>query len=110
MNAKVERTLGAVVRSGRSSAVKSLGTAGVRGEAPHSCRPPSIWARLLLFLIGLWRWTAPMRMPRCRFEPSCSAYAQESIERYGAGRGAWRALRRVVRCNPWNPGGVDPVD
>ncbi|MDQ3931259.1 MAG: membrane protein insertion efficiency factor YidD [Actinomycetota bacterium] len=51
-----------------------------------------------------------MRVPRCRFEPSCSIYARESINRYGAARGVWRAVRRIARCHPWNPGGVDPVD
>lgn len=80
-----------------------------RGQARAPSRQLSAPARLLLFLIGLWRWTAPMRLPRCRFEPSCSVYAQQSIGRYGAARGGWRALRRVTRCHPWNPGGVDPL-
>ncbi len=84
-----------------------LGTA--RDDALHLPQASPL-ARLLLVLIRGWRWTAPMRIPRCRFEPSCSAYALESIRRYGAARGGWRALRRIARCNPWNPGGVDPVD
>lgn len=89
--------------------VESLEMSGVEGEAGGGSRRLSPLARLLLVLIGIWRWTAPMRVPRCRFEPSCSAYASESVRRYGAARGGWRALRRLARCHPWNPGGVDPV-
>jgi len=45
----------------------------------------------------------------CRFSPSCSAYAIESLERYGAWRGGWMALKRIARCHPWGPAGFDPV-
>jgi putative membrane protein insertion efficiency factor len=45
----------------------------------------------------------------CRFSPSCSAFALEALERYGARRGAALAVRRVARCHPWSPGGWDPV-
>lgn len=70
---------------------------------------PGPVARLLLGLISLYRSTAHLRAPRCRFLPTCSAYASESIQVYGAARGSWLAVRRVVRCHPWNPGGADPV-
>lgn len=66
-------------------------------------------AVVLLSLLRLWRWTAPARRGRCRFAPSCSRYAMEAIDRFGALRGGWFTLRRVGRCHPWNPGGVDPV-
>jgi hypothetical protein len=52
---------------------------------------------------------SPALPPRCRFYPTCSAYAAEAVERHGAARGTWLAVRRLVKCAPWHPGGVDPV-
>lgn len=46
---------------------------------------------------------------QCRFTPTCSEFALEALERHGALRGSWLALRRVARCHPWCPGGFDPV-
>ena len=66
--------------------------------------------RALLAAIGFYsRAISPALPPRCRFYPTCSAYAAEAIERHGAGRGSWLALRRLVTCAPWHPGGVDLV-
>lgn len=45
----------------------------------------------------------------CRFYPSCSNYAIEAVHTHGAAKGSWLALRRVCRCHPWHPGGLDPV-
>lgn len=52
---------------------------------------------------------SPAFPPRCRFVPSCSAYAAEAIEVHGAARGSWLAVRRLAKCAPWHPGGVDLV-
>ncbi|MCU0868255.1 MAG: membrane protein insertion efficiency factor YidD [Burkholderiales bacterium] len=66
--------------------------------------------RLLLSLLGAYRWLlSPWIGNQCRFKPSCSHYAMDAIDRHGAGRGGWLALRRVCRCHPWHPGGHDPV-
>ena len=70
----------------------------------------SVPARVLLFVIqGYQRFISPLFGPRCRFHPTCSAYAAEAISVHGAARGTWLGLRRIARCHPWNPGGVDPV-
>ena len=68
-------------------------------------------SRLLLILPirGYQRFISPALPPSCRFTPSCSAYAVEAITRHGALRGSWLAARRLVRCHPFHPGGVDPV-
>lgn len=66
--------------------------------------------RALLAVIGFYsRAVSPALPPRCRFTPTCSAYAAEAIAVHGAGRGSWLALRRLVKCAPWHPGGVDFV-
>ena len=63
----------------------------------------------LLRAISLYQSTAPVRTPRCRYLPTCSQYAAEAIERHGAARGTWLALRRVGRCHPFGSFGFDPV-
>ncbi len=52
---------------------------------------------------------SPITPPACRYTPTCSAYALESLERYGALKGGWMAMRRILRCHPWGGSGYDPV-
>jgi putative membrane protein insertion efficiency factor len=66
--------------------------------------------RLLTLPIRGYRlFISPMTTPRCRFLPTCSEYALEAVERHGAVRGGWLALRRFSRCHRWHPGGIDEV-
>jgi putative membrane protein insertion efficiency factor len=71
---------------------------------------PSALARALLTVLGFYRAAiSPVLAPACRYSPSCSAYAVEAVELYGARRGSWLALRRLLRCHPFHAGGHDPV-
>jgi len=73
---------------------------------PQGLQPKS----LLIGLIRLYQLALrPLIGAHCRFHPHCSAYAIEAISRHGAARGAWLSFTRVLRCNPWHPGGLDPV-
>lgn len=66
--------------------------------------------RAFLSMIWMYRCcVSPWLGPTCRFYPSCSEYARQAIERYGAVQGGWLALKRVLRCHPWHCGGHDPV-
>jgi putative membrane protein insertion efficiency factor len=66
--------------------------------------------RLLIAAIyGYRRWISPLFLPSCRFTPSCSNYAIAAIEQYGPLRGSILAVRRILRCHPFAPGGYDPV-
>jgi putative membrane protein insertion efficiency factor len=56
------------------------------------------------------RFVSPVLGPRCKYHPSCSAYAVEAIRTYGVPRGLVLAAWRLLRCNPWSHGGVDPVE
>ena len=67
-------------------------------------------ARLLVVLIrGYQLAVSPLLPPSCRYTPSCSQFAVEALQRYGALKGGWLAVRRVCRCHPFHPGGYDPV-
>ena len=66
--------------------------------------------RLLLGLIWFYQKAiSPWFPARCRFLPTCSEYAREAVEKYGALKGGWLAVKRILRCNPFNDGGYDPV-
>lgn len=71
---------------------------------------PSPLAWVLLLPVRFYRKVlSPLIPPSCRFYPSCSAYAVESLTRHGALRGVYLTLRRLLKCGPWHPGGLDPV-
>ena len=73
-------------------------------------RPSSPAGRMLVWpIVAYRRWISPALPARCRFYPSCSAYALEAIARHGALRGTFLAVRRLLRCHPFHPGGYDPV-
>jgi putative membrane protein insertion efficiency factor len=64
----------------------------------------------LVGIVRAYQWlVSPLLPPSCRFYPSCSAYAVAALQRHGAAKGSWLAARRVARCHPFHPGGLDPV-
>ena len=65
--------------------------------------------RGVLFLIRVYQATKPLRPNLCRYEPSCSEYAAQCVQKYGVVRGFALGIRRVLRCNPFSPGGYDPA-
>jgi hypothetical protein len=76
----------------------------------------SLPARSLLSLIWLYRHSLSPVLPvvcgpgcGCRFHPTCAAYAADAVRTYGAMRGLWLAVRRLLKCHPWHPGGFDPI-
>ena len=72
--------------------------------------PATHAARMLAApIVAYRRWISPALPARCRFHPSCSAYALEAIARRGVWYGSWLAVRRLLRCHPFHPGGYDPV-
>jgi putative membrane protein insertion efficiency factor len=66
---------------------------------------------VVLQMLRGYKWAiSPLLPPACRFVPTCSEYAQEAVERYGALRGVWMGLMRLLRCHPFSGGGYDPVE
>ncbi|MHB1376884.1 MAG: membrane protein insertion efficiency factor YidD [Candidatus Humimicrobiaceae bacterium] len=64
---------------------------------------------LILIIKGYKKVISPLLPPSCRFYPSCSTYAIQSLEKYGILKGSIKAIYRILRCNPFNKGGYDPV-
>ncbi|HOV63625.1 MAG TPA: membrane protein insertion efficiency factor YidD [Spirochaetia bacterium] len=64
---------------------------------------------LLALIWAYKKFISPLLPPSCRYEPSCSSYAQQAIQKYGPAKGTLLAVRRILRCNPFHPGGYDPV-
>ena len=69
-----------------------------------------ILTKLFIFLIRVYQiCISPLFPPKCRFTPTCSAYALEAIKKYGPGKGLFLAIKRILKCNPFHEGGYDPV-
>lgn len=79
------------------------------GQQMASARRGGVIARVLVAAIRLYQLVPKSPVPRCRFYPSCSRYAAEALMTHGALRGLWLGARRLLRCHPWNPGGIDHV-
>ncbi|MGI6717969.1 MAG: membrane protein insertion efficiency factor YidD [Bacteroidales bacterium] len=70
----------------------------------------SLLAQPFIFLIKLYqKFISPLFPPTCRFTPTCSNYAIEALKKHGIFKGGYLSIRRILRCNPWNKGGDDPV-
>jgi len=67
-----------------------------------------MFQKIILKIIGLYQnLISPNMTKSCRFYPSCSEYAFLAVKKYGALKGSWKGLKRIVRCFPWHPGGID---
>lgn len=65
----------------------------------------------MILIIKLYRkYISPLKNPCCRFYPTCSQYALDAINKYGVLKGSFMSIKRILRCNPFNPGGYDPVE
>ncbi len=102
-----------VVQSARRAAQREPSEAPAGGVSAAAHAPPGI-VRLLRWLVlgsirGYQILVSPFFPSTCRFAPTCSVYAHEAIVRHGILRGVWLALRRILRCHPFHPGGYDPA-
>ena len=102
--------------NGASNVATSVGTTSARSGASSGAgatartRARSVGAWVLLALIRMYQiFLSPFLGGACKYYPSCSRYAQEAVQKHGARRGAWLALKRLGRCRPFAKGGFDPV-
>ncbi len=102
--------------SGASNVANGVGMASARSGASSGAgatartRARSVGAWVLLALIRMYQiFLSPFLGGACKYYPSCSRYAQEAVQKHGARRGAWLALKRLGRCRPFAKGGFDPV-
>ena len=93
-----------------SPSLAPLPQAAGAGGGQAAKRPSEPMKRLLVLLARAWQ-IGPSRVlpPTCRYAPSCSQYAIEALEKHGAIKGGWLALKRLLRCHPWGGHGYDPV-
>ncbi|WP_433465487.1 membrane protein insertion efficiency factor YidD [Spirillospora sp. CA-142024] len=83
---------------------------GTASPAQHQAGHPGPVAAVLILLVRAYRrFLSPLLGQQCRFQPSCSAYGLEALQVHGALRGTWLTARRIARCQPFHPGGHDPV-
>lgn len=87
--------------------MSAVATAATTRET--SPRPAHLGARMIAGMIRGYQHAMSWAPSRCRFFPSCSQYTLEAVMTHGALRGLWLGVRRISRCHPWNPGGIDPV-
>lgn len=66
--------------------------------------------KIIIYFIKMYRkYISPLKGPSCRFHPTCSQYSMEALEKYGLLKGGLMSIKRILRCNPYNKGGYDPV-
>ena len=105
---------GGIVTALRRSGAEAVPDQGAEGTIPAPQRPSATALHLPRlagwYLIRFYqRFIGPAFPPACRFYPSCSTYALEAVAKYGLLKGSYLAARRLLRCHPFHPGGVDPV-
>lgn len=68
-------------------------------------------ARALIFVVHVYQFLVSPLLPAntCRFYPTCSRYAVDALTKYGAMKGSWLTVKRIAKCHPWHPGGIDPA-
>ncbi len=81
-----------------------------KSELQSATAPRNPAVRAMVYLIELYRHTvSPLRLPTCRFTPTCSQYAVDALTEFGLVRGSWLTIVRLAKCGPWHAGGWDPV-